>query len=934
MIVLLLVLLLFAPSLANAATYWVSPSGAATLCTDIDGDTDPGAYMTPAAIDTANCAAAGDTVMWKPGTYTGARVQFTSVLPAGTSASVVSTHLCETNRGCTIAFNTVPNGTGVINTTNAQHYRIGRLGNGFVADCVNGGDGCGGVYLALSGSIIAQNVTVENVLVRNQHATAFNMSEQQPTNYYDGVSWRYNENEAPASPAYTAGGAPHALYIKGHNVTVEHNKLITFNVSGINSYGIHGYHNTRHARVRYNDVQVGQFSRGVTLNDNETLPADTDNWAYQNVFRCPTLNCGLAISFGGSNVANGTRAYNNAVYGFSSFLIVGVGNNNSHFVNNLCAGGACTITNNGTNLTCGGTCSTTNPTVTAASHFRDAANGDFSLIAGSSQIDAGIAVGLSYNGTAPDRGVHETYAPSGASINANQLDVTANMSAFSPLQLLSGTTGWSVNCTGTGCGTPVVSAVAIVAGSSSIVRLTISGITGTDCAAGQTWTWSYNGTTGNVQDQVKIGGSIGQRMFTYTSQVVTNNCGTASTAYPAGYRLWLKLDDGSSGTTPTAANDESANNLDGTLTGSATWNAAGKAGNSVTLTPDSGQYVAIPDGNGFDPSTTSLTISFWVKVTSGRETLNKGYFGASLGTNQRFFISTRDSTWKLGIQSSTDSAANGTSDLSVEPGVWTHLCLVMNSTTDTATLYKNGVAGTAAGVVKSYTSYTFASNFELGRIGGVATGGGADFDDLIIYQSVQDCNTLYRVREPLPSGPAGTFTQVAHRFGLVHQSPAGVWQVYGLLNAALVEVIKGGGCSLVTQIDCTGANCDVVGVRYYYSRNGGTWQLVPDAMTSDEVEFWGTSNTAYVFTGPADKLSGALAETKGQTHLTSSAETFDLPQNGSFTWRGVFRFGPTASGTYCFKSYNQDGAALGGGYSPSSGACVKLVTPSASGVGF
>lgn len=933
MVAVIALILLVVPTVSHATTYWVSPSGSATLCTQIDGDTDPGAYMTPSAIDAANCAAAGDTVVWKAGTYTGSRVLFTDVLPSGTSSSVVSTHLCETDRGCIIAFSSVTGGTGVIQTANAQYYQIGRVGNGFVADCVNGGGQCGGVRLQLSGSIIATGVVVENILVRNHHATGFNMSESQPTNYYDGVIFRYVETEYPASPAYTGDGDPHPMYVKGSNITVEHSTFRPF--SGLtSSYTIHGWHNVRGARVRYNYIEGSQAGKGITLADSETYPTNADNWIYNNTFTCPALNCGIAIRFYSNNRANGSRAYNNTIYGFATQLENQTGNNNSHYVNNVCAGGACAITNNGTNLTCGGTCSTTNPTVTASSHFRDAANGDFSLISGSSLIDAGINVSLSYNGTLPDIGAYETFAPSAATVNTNQLDITISMNSLSPLQLLSGTTGWSIGCTGTGCGTPTVSAANIVSGSSTIVRLTISGITGTDCAIGQTWTWSYNGTTGNVQDQAKIGGSTGQRLFTYSSQAVTNSCTGTSTSYPGGYHLWYQLDDGSSGTTPTSANDESANNLDGTLTGSATWNAMGKASNSVTLTPDSGQYVAIPYGSGVNPSTQSLTIAFWVKVTAGRETLNKGYFGASLGTNQRFFISTRDSTWKLGIQSSTDSSANGTSDLSVEPGVWTHLCLVMDSTTDTATLYKNGVAGTAAGVVKSYTSFTFASNFELGRIGGIATGGGADFDDLIIYQSVQDCNALYRVREPETSGSAGTFTQVAHRFGLVHQSPAGAWQTYGLLNTTGVSVVRGGGCSLVTQIDCTGSDCDAIGVRYYYSRNGGTWQLVPDTMTSDEVEFWGSSSTQYVFTGAADRLSGALTETKGQTHLTSAAETFDIAQNGSFTWRGVFRFGSTATGTYCFKSYNQDGSALGGGYSPSSGACLTIVNPMGGGVGF
>lgn len=510
--------------LSSATTYWVSPSGSATLCTDIDGVSDPGAYMTPAAIDTANCAAAGDTVVWKAGTYTGTRVQLTSVLPSGTSASVVSTHLCETDRGCIIAFSSITGGTGVMQTTNAQYYQIGRLGNGFIADCVNGGDQCAGVYLLLSGSIIATGVVVENVLVRNHHATAFNMSESQPTNYYDGVTWRYNENEESASPAYTGGGTPHGMYIKGHNVIVEYNRFRSITVSTANSYAMHGYHNVRHARVRFNDlITVGSLARGITLNDDETTPADTDNWAHNNIIRCPATNCGLAISFGPSNRANGTRAYNNTVYGFSQFLTVGVGNNNSHFVNNVCAGGTCAITNSGTNLTCGGTCSTTNPTVTAASHFVDAANGDFSLISTSSLINAGIDVSLPYSGAAPDRGAHESFTHVSASISTDVIAVTFNPTLS--VIVAASTAGWSASCSGTNCpGGGNLTIDSVTRDGNTIANVQVSGFTGAACESGQTITVSFNASTGSLTDNALIGGTNNQEVFSFTSYAVTNNC--------------------------------------------------------------------------------------------------------------------------------------------------------------------------------------------------------------------------------------------------------------------------------------------------------------------------------------------------------------------------------------------------------------------------
>lgn len=946
MVTVIALILLVVPTVAHATTYWVSPSGTATLCTDIDGDTDPGvaignvtssspAYMTPSAIDTANCAAAGDTIMFKSGVYTGPIVRPDQMIPSGVSPSQRSQLLCEGNQTCQIAYNTeaYTNG-GMWTLYNRRNFVIGRLGNGFDVNAINAPGTPAGIRLHLSSSANPQlysDILIEGNLIRNMGSSGISAHRYSNSHMYTNVVVRYNTIMSWRATTLVPD-TPHGIYATGEDWLIEHNEIHT-KVGSTGSYpmyAVQGWHYANRTIVRYNHLIINNpDGRGFT-NGNSKTNTPTNALFHHNYVECPANNCtALAISLADS--ADNTSVYNNTVSGFAIFLNVTSGNTGSLFKNNVCTNGACAISiNSPATLDCGGTCSTTNPTVTASSHFRDAANGDFSLISGSSLINAGLDVGLSYNGAAPDRGAHETFSPSTATINSNQIDVSIDMNGFSPLQLISGTIGWSVHCTGTGCPTQTVTSASIVSGSSSIVRLTIPGI----CAIGQTWTWGYDSTSGNVQDQAKVGGLIGQRMFTYTSQPITNNCGGTAASYPAGYQLWYTLNDNSSGTAPEVILDESSNTLDGVLMGGGTWNASGKEGNSITLTPDSGQYAAIRFGNGFNPSSTSLTVAFWVKVTPGRESLNKGYFGSSLGADQRVAITTKDNTWKLSIQGSTDSVANGVSDLSVEPGVWTYLCLVMNSATDTATLYKNGVAGTAAGVVKSYTSYTFASNFELGRIGGIATGGGADFDDLIIYQSVQDCNTLYRVREPLPSSLIGTFTQVAHQFGFIYHSPAGAWQTYGPLNASSVEVIRDGAVSLVTQIDCTSANCSAIGTRYYYSHNGGVFRMVPDAMTSDEIQFWGTSNTTYIFTGAADRLSGSLTETKGQTNLTSNAANFDLPQNGSYTWRGVFKFGPTASGTYCFKSYVQDGSALNGGYSPSGGACVLIVNPMASGVGF
>ena len=757
---LLLLCLLPAHVWAAGNTYWVSPTGTATNCTANDGEEDPGiaignqasnspAYMTLAQIDASNCAGAGDTVMFKAGSYTGAHVQMQNIVPSGTTASQPSRILCEGDQTCRIAFNNPGGFIGNLMAYNVSHYVIGLRGNGFDSDSINAGTSSVGINLQLSADGVFTNVVIEGNLVRNHHGDGITMSETQPTRYYTNVRLRYNKVEDTQTPVTTANGQAHAIYMKTRDGLVEYNWAV-----GNQGYALQCWHIATNMVIRYNLFHTKNSKVGFTCQDSETnIP--TNNQLYDNVFRSLD-GTGKCIYFRGAS--GPMKAYNNTCINYLTFIETfnGAGTQ-SEFKNNVCTGTCTRTIVAGTAIVCGGTCTTTNPTVTASTHFKNASADDVSLISTSSLINSGLDVTSvrPCNGTC-DIGAHETFAPSGATVNGQYIDITVPMTSRTPLHFTSGTTGWSVGCSGTGCGTTTVAAVSILSNSPVIVRLQVSGFVGGVCQVGQTITWGFNSTTGTVEDAAGIAGTLNQKMFTYSSQAVTNQCGAATSAYPAGYYLYYNLNDGSSGTTPTAANDDSGNAEHGTLSGGATW-TTGKEGNGVSLTPDSTQYIAVPHGNALDPSTQSLTIAFWVKVTPGRESLNKSYFGAFFTSSRLFYITTRSTTWVLGIQASGDSSANGTSDLTVVPDTWQHLCLVANSATDTATLYKNGVAGTLGGVVKSYTSFTFPGNFELGRLGNVATGGGAVFDDFIIYQSVQDCNTLYRVREPAPppsSGPA------------------------------------------------------------------------------------------------------------------------------------------------------------------------------------
>lgn len=180
--------------------------------------------------------------------------------------------------------------------------------------------------------------------------------------------------------------------------------------------------------------------------------------------------------------------------------------------------------------------------------------------------------------------------------------------------------------------------------------------------------------------------------------------------------------------------------------------------------------------------------------------------------------------------------------------------------------------------------------------------------------------------------PTGTFGQVAHQFQLL-RTPA---TNYRAANAT-VKVRAGGAVALITQVDCTGANCDSTSMRLYYSKNGGTFVQVPDTCESDGVCFYGTPD-ADILSGTVQCcLTGALTENDGPTNTTSAVSVIDLTQDASFVRRSILKFGESVVGgtdTFCFKEYHQTdiGNTLDS-YTPSGGACVTIA-PGAIGGGI
>lgn len=533
--------------------------------------------------------------------------------------------------------------------------------------------------------------------------------------------------------------------------------------------------------------------------------------------------------------------------------------------------------------------------------FTDESSRDYTLASGSAAINAGQNVGLPYSGSAPDIGRYESFTRTGASINGRTITMTTD--SLSGLQT-SGTTGWTANCTG--CGTPVVAGISAQVGQSSTLQFDISGITGDSCAGGQTWTISRSGTTHPVTNTAFLS-VTNQSLHGFTNYAVTNVCTGGPSGPPAGVTIHHAFDEN----TGTTANDSEGGDQNGTLTGGASW-GTGISGSGVSLTPLSGQYVAIDYGNAVDLGTQDLTIAFWINISPGTELLARSWFGAPLGIDTRLFIVQSGGSVRIGIKDSNGALA---SDLAVTSG-WHHACLTMNATTKVATMHLDGIAATASGGVKSYVGgYVLAGDFTLGQISGINEGAGGVFEDFYIYPSVEDCAQIMQSIGSVPT-ESGSFTQTAFRFEAVRLKSNGSVEARSSNNVAVYECVEEGAVALTLEFQCDNvSNCSSTSFPLAYSTNGTDFSfLVPLTPTSDGVSLYGSdSDNSLNRFATSGALASGLTHVSGGTILTpAEQQSYDLAQNTSLTVRYLLKFASgTAGRSYWFRSKLGSGASMG-----------------------
>ena len=516
------------PAPGAGKDYWIAPAGTgldSNQCSDVDSvetdpPTDPGVYKLTIASAQA-CMVSGDRLIVKAGTYTGTGYEITNPI-AGSAGN--PTVFMGDPAGTRPVINpigelpTAQRGLYCSNGSACHHITVNYLDFTTAYDCVK---------LTQSPlTTYATFITYTNNICRNTVNTGFQQDTSKDGTYQGGHHYiAFNEfyNIGIGTPGY--GPGMNTIYNPGNDSVIEHNNFH----NSTNGVGIwHDATPLRNIIIRYNRFsQMGRFDIDTWeagASSASCLHVSSSGTGGHLIYGNTCTSSGSTNAFyamrAGTQVTSATAVsfFNNPLYNngganaFYCLYATPLVKNNIIYSGTTSIGGLCTASSN----------QTTDPS------FTDAAGGNYTLAAGSTAIDTGVNVGLSFNGS-PDKGAFETFGFGSASIGTTLMDVTLamNVPGANPVLPATGQTGWTVACSGSNCGTPVVASAARVTGSDSVVRLTLSGLGGGGvCEAGQTWTVTHTGTA--VTDSTLVGNVYNQPMSAFTTQPVANLCGGAS----------------------------------------------------------------------------------------------------------------------------------------------------------------------------------------------------------------------------------------------------------------------------------------------------------------------------------------------------------------------------------------------------------------------
>lgn len=935
---LILVLVLMGAGRAHAATLYADHTLSAN-CTsgnynksvrDCSG-TDGNAYLTIAGAVAP--LAAGDTLYIRGGTWN-ERINLQDTGKTGTSSAWIT---ISGYPGETVILRYTDTGTyGAVKARGARGYFIFQ---DFEIDGVNMAHDSG--WQIRDGN---HHFILRRLKVYNQDHSGI---------YVDASDIILEENDIHDLRSDCAvGNRHHALYLHdGSNLVARRNKLWNTPGGGIQLYPgpwtnaklqdnlIH--HTNVCSTSNTGGIVVGSDNNGQT---GSIIDAEvTGNIiAFTNRKTDGTGNgtaMGLRVYNNGSpHVVSGTKIHNNVIYKVYNYTVdplvgteycmnIASGAVNTDVRNNYmsdCAGGAGTTlvyNNSGTSTTASHNsctaaenCPATNKVSVAAPTdvFIDPANLDFRLKQGTNALrNAGTSVSTRPAPVGvPDIGVYEQGEIVSASIVGGYLELVTSVMTpgVIPTSAISGLT---VACGGgSPCvGSPTVIPANIKAGSNNVIQVGLSGI-----STPGTGTVSMGAT--NATDSLKVGGPAGlaQGLNSVSALTITGNlANTSGAGAPGGQWSHFPLTEGSG----TVANDSTGNGNHGTVSSGVTW-VNDASGTGVTIPTDATyRHIASTYGSGVNPSTQDFSMCVYGRPSlTGNE--QKVVFSAgSNGTNQRWYAGwdtvSGQIQWGIGVQSS--GFTTGSEFVATE--TLTLVCMVNDSTADTATLWVNGVKGTVAGKsVKTLTSYSLVGNLRVGNDGTFTTNnGGFTVYEIWVWDSKAsdaDLIALYGVLSP--GGTSAGLSQAQLRWEHVYTNSALSPVVVSPKGDGSVDAVANGGVAFAVQYNCSGGACAEIAPRLYYSTDGVNFDLpVPSSLGAAGVAAWGASDDSYFNDGAVTGCVDAtgLTANAGVTNADAVAgQTFALANNHCRSDRYVVRFGNVPDTAFWFRIKTDAGQVL------------------------
>ena len=392
---LVLVLLLFAPGLSHAITYYVATNGSdsnncsATVPT---ARTITTPKLTIAAALT--CMTAGDTLLIRGGTYSGLIL---NNVPTGTSWATPITIAGYPGETAILTRHASTESAIFTFGQNATVQRYIILDN-LTLDGLSGhslGDPAVGSHLIKIDGIFnrADHIRIQNSTLKRARMSAV-LNTTNTTDPLSGCCNEYLNNEVADNGNWTnfPAGAdfPPAFYASAANNLFEHNNIHGSASVGIDIWNssIAGYTNNviaRYNRVWGNGIPGGKVGVGIMITKGSGTIV-YNNLVYGNT------GAGIATNYDVSNVT----IYNNTIYNTSgdqyvngACIHIGAGTSGTATVkNNICwaNAGSNTVVNGGASATIvASNNSSSNPS------FTNSGAGDFTLQAGSPAINAGVS---------------------------------------------------------------------------------------------------------------------------------------------------------------------------------------------------------------------------------------------------------------------------------------------------------------------------------------------------------------------------------------------------------------------------------------------------------------------------------------------------------------------------------------------------------------